>query len=161
MLKYILYTIIAILILYIVLYNIHPKTHCIVQVEIQHFTFDLLYQRSPIVIDQPVYDLDDIVSKWFSYNYASPINENVKDRWNTNRSKYLIVQNTLEEDTELFLNNPQNNHPIPKEDDRLFSIVLHPKQVVIVPYGWSCVLMGGMRGINIDDMITTIIGVFI
>lgn len=161
MLKYLLYVIIAIIILYMVLYNIHPTDHSIVQVPIQHFTFDILYERSPIVIDQPVYDLDDIITKWFNYNSVSPVKEDLFDRWHTNCGKYLIVQNTLEEDKELFLNNPQNTHPVPKEDDRLFSIVLHPKQVVIVPLGWGTVLIEGMRGVKIDDVITGLMGVFV
>lgn len=159
MFRGILYFLVIIYIIYAIIYNIYPKEHSIIQVPIQHFTFNLLYDRSPIVIEQPVYNLDDVLSKWFCYNFISDQtkdNCDIRNRWYENRGKFLVVQNKnmKGERMELVLNSPHNTHPVPNEKDVLYSILLDPEQIAIIPMGWGVILNEEDRVVRVDDVIT-------
>jgi hypothetical protein len=155
--KNILLTITSILIIiYIICYYIPPKTISINQTYIQHFKLHLLYERHPIIIYNPIPNIQDITQKWFQYNFITQTtSENIK--WKRNLHKYLVVYPL--EDTEIHICNPYTNiiDGLPCADSKIITINLKKNQIIIIPYRWYIYTDLKTELIHIHDIITYIL----
>jgi len=145
---YICLSILVIIIIYASLYYIFNDELTIYQVEAKHFDFSLLYKKQPIIIQDSIKNIDDILVDWFNYNIIEPdvLIPNIWG-WNRNNFKYLLIYaGTQDEDSvEITLGNPltkqDNNIPIsqemlPEYNQKLTTILLNKNKVLIIPFKW-------------------------
>lgn len=145
---YIFLSILVIIIIYASLYYIFNDELTIYQVEAKHFDFSLLYKKQPIIIQDSIKNIDDILVDWFNYNIIEPdvLIPNIWG-WNRNNFKYLLIYaGAQEEDSvEITLGNPltkqENNIPIspdmlPEYNQKLTTILLNKNKILIIPFKW-------------------------
>lgn len=161
MLNQFIIAIIAILIIiYIICYFIPPKTISINQTKIQHFKFNLLHERQPIIIYEQIPDLEDIKNKWFQYNITKRTTcENMK--WKRNSHKYLVLSPT--NDTEIHICNPYTTivDGIPCSDTKIVSINLKQNQIIIIPYRWYVYTDCNSQLVHVHDIITYLLSMVV
>ncbi len=146
--------IILILIIYIRYYtkiNIDTK---ILQANLYNLNYNILQEKYPIVINDKIVNINDIINKTFKHLYTKKFqntifNENIKQ----NLAKYCLFHNNTDNDIEIFIinpinsklfsfkNSPNNNNFLTSTEtniDNIFSIkmILKPYNVLILPYGW-------------------------
>lgn len=126
-----IFFIILLLILYIYSYYIIPTSIIIIQSKLDTFNFDSLYQRQPIIIEDRVVGIDNVLNSWFSENIKQEI-DNIYI-WNFNSHKYLYIYTM--EDTEIIITNNKNNIDNDKSTD-IIAIKLYSNQSLILPYRW-------------------------
>lgn len=127
---------IILLLLYIYCYFIFTSVITILQTNINDFKLDLLYQRQPIVINDKIKDINNILNLWFKQNiidYNIDINN---DSWITNKYKYLYFY-SINDDTEIFLSKPNINEKIPNQNEKIINIKLKQFQSLIIPFKWK------------------------
>jgi hypothetical protein len=119
--------------IYASLYYIFNKEVSIYQTNTAHFTFDLLFKKQPIIIDDNI-DIKKIINDWFSYNL---IYENITytENWNHNNYKYLLIYSN--DNTEILLCNPKcsttNNFPNENAEPSLIRL---NNKLLIIPFKW-------------------------
>lgn len=151
---YLIYFIIFLLILYISFYYIFPNDIIIYQTDINNFNFNMLYKKQPIVIEDNVKDIVELLQLWFSPNI---INYNVltNNLWNKNKYKYLILQANI--DSEITLHKSKNSNIIPDENAYLTTIKLKNNKFLIIPFQWKYNINGDVKLYGIHDYITSIL----
>lgn len=166
---YIYIFILLIILLYASMYYIFDDELIIYQLKIEHFNFDILYKKQPIIIQDSITNIDDLLINWFNYNMVEyDINiPNFWD-WNINNFKYLIIYADSHEENsiEITLGNPltkhENNIPIsqdllPDYNQKLTTILLNRNKVIIIPFKWFYhinIISGNPRFFGIHDYIT-------
>ena len=103
---YIIAFIVAIILVYASLYFIHRDDIVLHQTNMYNFDFSLLYNKQPIIIEDSVKELDEVVSLWFSPNIVSKYLI-IDEIWKKNNFKYTIIYSI--KDTEITLSHPYNN----------------------------------------------------
>lgn len=133
MIKYLI-IILLLLILYIYCYYIFPDELSILQTNMNEFTFELLFKKQPIVIEDKNIDINYLLNNWFNYNIINNIENN--NRWNHNNNKYLIIHSI--NDVNVLLCDPKNNfmNDIPDIKDLIIEIKLKKGQILIIPFKW-------------------------
>ena len=153
--KYIYYLIIIFIIL-IICYFIYPSHISIHQTNLSQFTFDNLYLRQPIIIEDQIVDVHNVISIWFYYNFVNLHIPFIKSQWYRTNYKYTIIKTS--KDTEIILSNPYtkiiNNEP--HIDSNIISIKLKKNQLIIVPFKWYILsdIQNNSQIIGIHDIIT-------
>jgi hypothetical protein len=126
----------------------------IIQVNLNNINYNILTERYPIVIYDKLVNTNDMINKTFKYCFSVKhqnliFNENIKQ----NLGKYAIFHNDNEQDIEIFianpihskiltpLNNTKNKDFITFKETSLeninsIKIILHPYNVLILPYNW-------------------------
>ena len=154
---YLCLSIIIIIIIYASLYYIFDDELIIYQVDASHFDFNLLYKKQPIIIQDSIKNIDEILVDWFNYNIIEP-DVHIPNIWGWNRNnfKYLLIYaGAQEEDSvEITLGNPhtkhENNIPISQDmlatpatpatpaeyNHKLTTILLNKNKVLIIPFKW-------------------------
>ena len=152
---YFILLIIVILIIYS-LYFDHPKSIKINQTELQHFHFNLLYEKFPIVIQDTVHNINDINKLWFKHNFVKKNETNNLFDWMKCNSKYTIV--LAKEDLEIHISNPYtefiDNKPC--SNANIISIALKTNQFIIVPHKWHFITEKQCDVFHINDIFTYI-----
>lgn len=149
---------ISILLLYILCYYIFPSDISILQTTIDHFTFDLLSSRQPIVITDYIKDPEEIINSWFKYNFINFYDnndDNDNNDWIQNNNKYLFI-NAIE-DTELIIYKAERTKENPPEDGKIIIIKLEKNQSIILPFKWKY-YGNKINKWTIDDYITFFVG---
>jgi hypothetical protein len=160
-----LYIIIFLILVYSSLYYIFVDEISIYQVSVEHFDFDLLYKRQPIVISESIKDIDDILNNWFKYNIIKY--DLVKtNEWQRNNYKYLLFYSnkSLEnvegvetaEPIEITLCNPlaKEYNGVPHVDSNVTTIKLKNNMVLIIPFRWKYHIVGNPEIHGIHDYVT-------
>lgn len=171
---YYIYLLIFIIIIYAALYYIFSDELVIYQVDAEHFDFNLLYKKQPIIIQDSIPDIGVILADWFNYNiieYDVAI-PNIWG-WNRNNYKYLLIyadSHHAESAVEITIgnaltkqeNNVQNNLQISPDilseyNQNLTTILLNSNKLLILPFKWYYhinILSGNPRFFGIHDYIT-------
>ena len=166
---YVYIFILLIIIIYASLYYIFDDELTIYQVKAEHFDFHLLYKKQPIIIQDSIKDIDDLLINWFNYNIIE-YDVNIPNIWSWNRNDFkyiLIYADTQEENSvEITLGNPltkqENNIPISPDllhdyNQKLTTILLNRSKVLIIPFKWYYhinIISGTPRFFGIHDYIT-------
>lgn len=166
---YYIYFVIFLIILYAAFYYIFTDELIIYQVEARHFDFNLLYNKQPIIIQDSIKNIDEILVDWFNYNIIEydVLIPNIWG-WNRNRFKYLLIYADAHEgnSVEITLGNPrtihENNVPVPpdrlpEDNQKLTTILLNKNKLLIVPFKWFYhlnIISGNPRFFGIHDYIT-------
>jgi len=166
---YYIYFFIFLIIIYASLYYIFDDELIIYQVESGHFDFNLLYKKQPIIIQDSIKNIDEILVDWFNYNIIEYdiLIPNIWS-WNRNNFKYLLIYADPREDNsvEVTLGNPrtihENNIPVsqdrlPEYNQKLTTILLNKNKLLIVPFKWFYhinIVSGNPRFFGIHDYIT-------
>jgi hypothetical protein len=166
---YYIYFFIFLIIIYASLYYIFDDELIIYQVEAKHFDFNLLYKKQPIIIQDSIKNIDEILVDWFNYNIIENdvIIPNIWG-WNRNNFKYFLIYADPREDNsvEITLGNPrtkqENNIPIspdnlPDYNQKLTTILLNKSKLLIIPFKWYYhinIISGNPRFFGIHDYIT-------
>ena len=149
------YVILVIIIICIIaIYHYHPKTITINQTTIDKFNFNLLYQKSPIVITDSIINLNDILNIWFKYNFI--YNGDSSNIWQQSKSKYVIIHNNNNVKTDVHICNPnvKISNKMPTSDSKIITIHLSENQFMILPFKWYYYLENNVTVLNIHDMYT-------
>jgi len=159
---YIIAFIIVILLVYASFYFIHREDIVLHQTNMYNFDFSLLYNKQPIIIEDRVKELDEVISLWFSPNIVSKYLI-IDEIWKKNNFKYTIVYSI--NDTEITLSHPYNNLDNYDPENPLFpltTIKLKNNKFIIVPFKWKYNIENTNNVIvyGIHDYITYILDVF-
>lgn len=122
--------IVILALLYTSLYFIFDNELTIYQTSLDHFDFSLLYKKQPIVIEDNVHDIQQIIDSWFNVNivhYGVPI-DNI---WMRNHYKYLLISSQAP--IEITISNPSNT---PSIDSLMTTIKLKNNKILILPFRW-------------------------
>ena len=154
-----LYVLIIILIIYSSLYYIFDNEFSIYQTNVTHFDFDLLYKRQPIVINDKINDMNELLYNWFLQNIIKK-NITFTDSWQRNKYKYLLVYS--KEPCEVTLCNPKTNtvNGLPDASAEISTIKLN-NMALIIPFKWYYhISSDSVELYGIHDYITYMIGMF-
>jgi hypothetical protein len=137
-----------------------PKTdYNIIQVYLDAFKLDNLYEKYPIVIYDQIYNVDDLLNTIFKYSYAFKTTLQIEAaKIYKNTHKYLLVFNNTEP-IKLKVINPKYKKDIKMklEDSNVeyVTIKLKEKQVVILPALWYYYSDNqNISAIGLDDLIS-------
>ena len=160
---------ILLIIIYASLYYIYNDELIIYQVESSHFDFNLLYNKQPIIIQDSIKNIDEILVNWFNYNIIE-YDVNIPNilNWNINNFKYFLIYADAQEENsiEITLGNPltkhKNNVPISPDiisdyNQKLTTILLNKNKLLIIPFKWFYhlnIISGKPRFFGIHDYIT-------
>ena len=155
-----LYFFIFLLLLYASLYYIFYDELILYQVEAMYFDFNLLYKKQPIIIQDSIQNIDDILVDWFSYNIIDHdvFIPNIWG-WNRNHYKYFLIYADADDSVEITLGNPLTKHEnnAPHHNQTLTTILLNKKKILIIPFKWYYhinIIAGNPRFFGIHDYIT-------
>lgn len=149
------YLIVLILVcIYAYCYYIKPSQFVILQTTLNNFSFDLLFEKQPIVISDKIADINQIISTWFDGNFIKDININIiNDDWIINKNKYLYIQSN-DDNMEIIISRNESN----------VGVKLKNKQSVILPFMCKYYIdKNNKNNINIkgiDDYITYFLAFF-
>lgn len=159
---YYLYAFVFLLLLYASLYYIFYDELIIYQVEARHFDFNLLYKKQPIIIQDSITNIDEILVDWFNYNIIEHdvLIPNIWG-WNRNHYKYLLIYADASEENsvEITLGNPLTKQEgnVPEYTQTLTTIPLNKNKMLIIPFKWYYhinIISGNPRFFGIHDYIT-------
>ena len=157
-----LYVFVFLLLLYASLYYIFYDELIIYQVEARHFDFNLLYNKQPIIIQDSITNIDEILVDWFNYNIVEydVLIPNIWG-WNRNHYKYFVIYaDAIEENSvEITLGNPLTKQEgnAPEYTQTLTTIPLNKNKMLIIPFKWYYhinIISGNPRFFGIHDYIT-------
>lgn len=158
--KWLWLTIIILAVIYLSYYTRVITTITILQTTLGDFQFDMLYEKQPIVIQDEIADLAQVLQAWFPAN--KQISGPISAEWAQNRYKYTLVQALTEGD--LYLVNSSavmgpDGLPDP-QSQALVGIHLRPGQVVILPFKMRYAPADGFAAttVGIHDWITGYLG---
>lgn len=145
--------------LYALCYYIFPSDITILQTTIDHFNFDLLSSRQPIVISDFLKNPEEIINSWFKYNIINNDNNDDDndnyDNWKQNNNKYLFIN--ANEDTELIIYKAERTKENPPEDGKIIIIKLKKNQSIILPFKWKY-YGNKIDKWKVNDLITFFVG---
>lgn len=126
------------IILCVYLYDYYriPTDLVVLQSTLDHFKFDLLREKQPIVVQDRVPTLDTIHDLWFRYNKTTRWTTQNSPAWSRNRYKYMLMQAQTECDLLVTLGNvplTEDGSPDPEVVTPV-GIRLQANQFVILPY---------------------------
>ena len=157
-----LYVFVFLLLLYASLYYIFYDEIILYQVEARHFDFNLLYNKQPIIIQDSITNIDEILVDWFNYNIVEydVLIPNIWG-WNRNHYKYFVIYaDAIEENSvEITLGNPLTKQEgnAPEYTQTLTTIPLNKNKILIIPFKWYYhinIISGNPRFFGIHDYIT-------
>lgn len=158
---------IVLVILYISYYYRYPTELNILQTTLHNFTFEMLREKQPIVIQDHVATLASLKSMWFTYNTTIDFGLGASSPnaplWIRNNYKFVVIQPT--EDCELLLT-PARDKPdaenIMPEDAAIVAIQAKEGQVFIVPLHMHYAICSDSKKevckcIGVHDLITRVL----
>lgn len=155
-----LYVFVFLLLVYASLYYIFYDELIIYQVEATHFDFNLLYNKQPIIIQDSITNIDEIVANWFNYNIIDHdvLIPNIWG-WNRNHYKYFVIYAPDTTTIEITLGNPLTKQEgnAPEHNQTLTTIQLNNSKMLIIPFKWYYhinIISGNPRFFGIHDYIT-------
>lgn len=124
----------AVLIFYVSYYYRHPTELTILQTTLRNFTFDILREKQPVVIQDHLVALSDLAKLWFSFNKVTEFDLGLSSPdapvWICNKYKYAVVQ-AGDADMEVLISHASSSPA--DADAAVVAIQLKEGQAVIVP----------------------------
>ena len=151
--------IVLISILYLQYYLKYKQDYQILQVYLDTFKLETLYEKYPIVIYDQIYDIEELLKTTlaYSYNFKKTF-EIAAEKVYRNASKYVLL---FSEDSDIALKivNPKYKKDIKQkmEDSNVqyITIKLKEKQVLILPALWYYQTNNmDVKAIGLDDLIS-------
>lgn len=103
----------------------------IIQTPISKLTPSLLFEKSPIVISEPIVQPIHLTKSIFKYMYICKKEKNITiDKLYTCNGKYCILYPT-EDDAHIHINHP--NH----KEEKFQSVKLYKNQCIVLPMFWK------------------------
>lgn len=144
--------------IYCFCYFIFPTTIIILQTTLYDFSFNLLYQRQPLIIEDKIVNIDEIIDLWFFQNLIYPNLTFNNGKWIHNNYKYLFI--TTEKKTEILLSKATIKKIDPTNSDNIIAIQLYENQSLIIPYKWKFLFNDNIKIYGIHDYITRLLSIF-
>lgn len=139
----------------------------LLQTDLQHFNSSLLQQKLPIILEDKIVDIEEVVANMFKYLYVSRYNDTSLSfpfQIVVCNSKYtLLYNNSPNQPFHIRIYHPRhvnnrstnpsllsiNTHStVLQQFDAMYQIVrLHPSKMIIIPHKW---------GYSIDDDVTSV-----
>jgi hypothetical protein len=143
--------------LYVFTYYRSPSQVEIQQTTLADFTFDVLREKQPLVIDDRVKSLEDLRRLWFASNLTTEFRLEGTETWHTNRFKFLVMH--AEQEGDIYVYAPGKKMiegGVPDPEEPLVAIHLLPQQVVLLPFRWRYLVMPPMRVacLGVHDYVT-------
>ena len=126
----------VLIIIYIASYFRTPKDVHILQTSLKDFTFDMLREKQPIVIDDRVMVLDEIQKLWFQPNITTQFRLTHSELWHKNKYKYIVLQAEQEGDVYMYAPGKKMIQGLPDTEETLLAVHLLPGQMLLLPYRW-------------------------
>lgn len=150
--------IVVIVAVYLRYYFRIPAEVAILQTTLSSFTFDMLREKQPLVIQDRVASIDAIKTSWFKHILTTDLTLDAFQEhtaWSKNKFKYLVLHPSAPCEVLLYPS-ALNDHGVPPEDATLIAIQLAENQMLIVPYRMHMSLQCTMqvRAIGVHDYIT-------
>ena len=148
-------------ILYVQYYLKYSAQYEILQVGLDKFQLDMLYEKVPIVIYDRVYDISDLLKTIFAYSYMfQKMIEVDAGRVHKNAHKYLVL--TSEDPVIIRLINPKYKKEVKTDlnqsNVQFVSVKLKSNQGLIVPALWYYHTDHmNIKGIELDDLISKVV----
>ena len=151
------YLIIFVIIIYASLYFIFEDEITIYQTDLEHFDFNLLYKRQPLIINDNIKDIVQIIKYWFNTNIIHN-DITLNNLWMRNSYKYLMIQSY--DPIEITLCNPKTKvqYNIPELSTSMTTIKLKNNKILFIPFKWYYHINGNANIYGINDYITYFLG---
>tara|TARA_B110000261_G_C13080251_1_gene355662 strand:- start:62 stop:625 length:564 start_codon:yes stop_codon:yes gene_type:complete len=156
---FIIFIIILLILIYLNYYYKFNKNFEILQLTSNQINHDVLHEKLPIVIEDIINNIDDFMNVVLTYNYIfkNKVKWNKSKFINKNLSSYLVIYNTNDTNSNIYISNPKfsNKFKFNKNnsfkylisdyvvsdvnninDVQFVKISLKPKQVMILPSYW-------------------------
>jgi len=150
-------TIILVIIIYASLYYIFEDELIIYQTNLAHFDFNLLYKKQPIIIEDNVKDINQLLNTWFNINIVND-NINVNSIWSRNKYKYLLIQSFNPIEVTICNASSKIIYGAPDINTNMTTIKLNNNKIIILPFKWYYHIEGNAYIYGIHDYITYMIG---
>ena len=153
MLSYI--CLVIIVIAYSYLYLRPKRDFQILQANLSNIRDDLLYEKYPIILNDPIVNLEDILSSVFKYQYVFKRDMVIeKDSEIRNTYKYMILQNVDTEACSLDVMSPTKTLST--------SVIVPSFNVVIIPYMWFVMNNDQpLKCILLNDLIHSLVNIHV
>lgn len=145
----------------------------IVQVTLDNISYDTLQEKYPLVINDAVVSLTELINKTFRHLYSFKYtNSNFDKNIKMNLSKYALFHNNTDSEKFVYVSNPLNavlfkmNKNIKNEehsyfitadkaaldDIQLVKILMKPHNVLVIPYGWLFICEHQLVNVFLSDV---------
>lgn len=131
----------------------------VIQTGVAGFRFDMLLDRQPILVAEPVASLDDLLRAWFRWNSVGPATTPPPSLQNA--AKFLVVHHIGP------VPNEQDSRPAvevtnPAHPEEVLRVIMPPRSVLIVPYLWSVQPSPpeAFAVVPVDDLVTRALRLF-
>ena len=181
LITFIVLLIIIIYIKYDLKYN---KNTQLLQFTSDKITQDILFEKSPIIIEDKINNMLDFIHTVISNEYFHKNNIKFNDifKINKNLSTYMIIHNNNSAPINVYISNPSNknkfrfiksnsnnysisNYKITNinniNDTQFINIILHPKQSIILPKQWLFIIDKPTQLYTLFGAISYIVSIFI
>jgi hypothetical protein len=158
--------VLVLLIIYISYYYRYPSGMSILQTTASNFYFDMLREKQPIVVQDPIADVDSLAKTWFGWNNQYPFELVSSDDsnvvWIRNKYKFTMLHSS--EPCEILLSPAkskiESDNSI-SDDATIVAISLSARQVVIIPYRMHYAVIHAEKRkvhcIGIHDLVTYVL----
>ena len=122
------------------MYYIFDDELIIYQLKIEHFNFDILYKKQPIIIQDSITNIDELLINWFNYNIIE-YDVHIPNiwSWNKNNFKYFLIYADAQDENsvEITLGNALTKHEgnvpitpdiLPEYNQELTTILLNKNE---------------------------------
>jgi hypothetical protein len=154
------FIIILVIIIYIRYYLKYNSDIRIIQVYLDNFKLNHLYEKYPILIYDQVYNHDQLLKTIFSYSIQFKESQTlIPSIPIINKSKYLLIS-CVDDDSLLNIINPKFSKEAKLKKEFLdtnmsyISVKLKPKQVIILPSRWIYQSYDNLNITRLDDCIS-------
>ena len=120
----------------------------VIQTGLEGFRFDMLLDRSPLLVPEPVADVRALLGAWFAWNIVGPTTAAPAPPASACASKFGVVHAGPAKAPVEVVN--------PAHPDTVLRVVVPPHGVLVVPYLWSSAFPepDGVTVTAVDDAAT-------
>lgn len=159
MIKYILFIILILICLYVYSYYLYPKNEVIIQTTLNNFKLDMLLEKQPIIIQDNIVNLNQIIDAWFKYNSNTKFVLNSSESWNKNKYKYLLFKTDTESEIIIYSPTKKLINGLPDTNEKLTLIKMSEGQILILPFNWLYNIQSSynLNCVGINDFVTNLL----
>ena len=162
--KFILIIAILLSLIYIQYYFRYKQDYQILQVYLNNFKLQHLYEKYPIVIYDQVYDVDEILKTILAYSFVFKNKFEIQtEKLYKNVSKFLLIySNDSQFSIKIFNPKYKLKDNYENSNAQYITIKLKEKQVLILPALWNYYTQNmSVQAIALDDFVSKLIYSFV